>query len=60
MRTVMYNQIRANIRNAYCAEGPDELYKAWCERIHQGKMREAGYLRELLVEVMAEAEETVI
>lgn len=56
----MYDQLRANIRNAYCAESPDDIYREWCNRIHQGKMREAGYLREVLVEVMIEAEETVI
>ena len=56
----MYDQLRANIHNAWCAEGPDDVYREWCNRLVQGKAREAQILRELLTEAMIEAEETVI
>ena len=56
----MYDQVRVNIRNAWCAEGPDDIYREWCNRVVQGKVREAQVLRELLTEAMTEAEETLI
>ena len=56
----MFDQLRANIRNAWCAEGSDDIYREWCNRVAQDRVREAQILRELLTEAMIEAEETVI
>jgi hypothetical protein len=44
-----------NIRNAYLAEEPATLLNTFSEMVADGRTEEAGYVRELLFEVMDES-----
>lgn len=54
-----FNQVRANIRNAYFCEDTDVILDAWNRFMVEGRKEEAGYLRELLNEALDEIEATV-